>query len=152
MEKLLNQIINDQQRSLDSTLDNLDMQQYICFTSSENNYFCKIHEIKEILEPIYIARFPVIKDHFIGIINVRGRIIPVIHEKKISIDKIDELNQGLLNQDYRLLVFEIDQKQQYALLVHHVFKKSSDKKDIEIISVNQNPYVLFNYSQFAEIK
>ncbi len=60
----------------DSGLD--DILQFLVFQCGTGSYGVNIIETHEILKPVLITRLPNVEDEILGVINLRGNIIPVI--------------------------------------------------------------------------
>ncbi|MDE5415537.1 chemotaxis protein CheW [Alkalihalobacterium chitinilyticum] len=52
--------------------------QYVVFTINQQLFSLPINEVVEILRPQTVTQIPGIKSHIQGVINLRGKIIPVV--------------------------------------------------------------------------
>lgn len=55
-----------------------NMLQFLVFRVANKNYGIDILEIHEILKPIELTRLPNVSSDVLGVINLRGNIIPVV--------------------------------------------------------------------------
>ncbi|MBE7438337.1 MAG: purine-binding chemotaxis protein CheW [Spirochaetales bacterium] len=65
-------------RALDNPDTRTRGQQILLFESSEQDFGISILETHEILKPVAITRLPNVEPEILGMINLRGNIIPVI--------------------------------------------------------------------------
>lgn len=57
---------------------NLAIDQYLVFPLAEDNYGLNIAYIKEIIEYLNLTEVPMVPDFIRGVLNLRGRVVPVI--------------------------------------------------------------------------
>ncbi len=62
--------------------DDNDVRQFVCFRISDEDYGIEIKYIQDIHQIISITRIPQAPDYVEGVINLRGKIIPVIDLRK----------------------------------------------------------------------
>ena len=55
-----------------------DMDKFLCFLLGDKSYGVNILKVKEIIEHTDITPVPMTPDFFLGAINLRGRMVPVI--------------------------------------------------------------------------
>jgi purine-binding chemotaxis protein CheW len=56
--------------------------QFLVFESANNLYGIDILKITEILKPVQVTRLPNAENFVLGVINLRGNIVPVIDIRK----------------------------------------------------------------------
>jgi len=59
-----------------------DVLQFVTFTLNDEEYAVDIHSVQEINRIIEITRVPNAPPHVEGVINLRGKVIPVINLRK----------------------------------------------------------------------
>ena len=82
--------------------NNIDETQYLSFEIGKEKYALKLIENKEVIEPPPITKVPNTKKYVMGVINLRGQIVPVINlENKLNLSS--ENNKG-----QRIIVVEVN--------------------------------------------
>ena len=82
-----------------------DLQQYVSFFLGDEEYGVDIAKVHEIIRFPEITRVPQMPEFIDGVINLRGRVIPVMNlRKKFALPIIDDNNKR------RIIVIEIDKK------------------------------------------
>ena len=76
--------------------------QYLTFKIGIENYAIKLVENKEVIEPPGITKVPNTKKYVMGVINLRGQIVPVINLGN-KLDLSSENNKG-----QRIIVVEVN--------------------------------------------
>ena len=68
----------------------------------------------EILRPVFITRIPNVEEYILGVVNLRGEIIPIVDLKK-------KFDQGFIeiNKNTRIVVLEHNSKR-FGLVVEEV--------------------------------
>ncbi len=81
---------------------------YLVFSISGENYALPLEELKEVIKPKSITEIPSAPPHVLGIISLRGVIVPIIDIKKIL-----GISDGTENKspDARFVLVEIGGKQ-----------------------------------------
>jgi purine-binding chemotaxis protein CheW len=97
--------------------------QFLVFECAENFYGIDILKITEILKPVPVTRLPNAEDFVLGVINLRGNIVPVLDVKKILKNEYTELNSF-----NRIIVCNIFNKQ-LGLLVDKVLEVVTLRED-----------------------
>ena len=59
-------------------LTTIDTDQYLTFTLGEEKYAIDVSKVKEVLELVSITRVPKTPEFMKGVINLRGKVIPVM--------------------------------------------------------------------------
>ncbi len=112
--------------------------QYLLFESSNNIYGINILKINEILKPVEVTRLPNAEDFVLGVMNLRGNIVPVFDIKKILKDEYTEITNTT-----RIIVCNVNQKL-FGLLVDKVLEvvilKANEIEGEEVKSFS-NDYV-----------
>ena len=85
--------------------------QFLVFESAKNLYGIDILKITEILKPVQVTRLPNAENFVLGVINLRGNIVPVIDIRKILKNEYTELTNlsriivsNIYNKNLGLLV------------------------------------------------
>lgn len=71
--------------------DLTELVQFLVFESREGVYGINILETHEILKPVPVTRLPNVEPEVLGVINLRGNIIPVIDIQKKFSDEYCEI-------------------------------------------------------------
>ena len=78
-------------------------QQFLSFALGDEVFAVNVLQVKEILDVINITRVPQMPDYMLGVINLRGSVVPVIDLRcKFGMEK------GEKHQDNCIVVLEID--------------------------------------------
>lgn len=70
--------MSDQKEHVDAELDAGDSRQYLTFKLDGEAFATKISKVREVLEYDDITRVPRTRDHMLGVINLRGSVVPVV--------------------------------------------------------------------------
>ena len=88
--------------------------QFLVFESANNLYGIDILKITEILKPVQVTRLPNAENFVLGVINLRGNIVPVIDIRKILKNEYTELTNfsriivsNIYNKNLGLLVEKV---------------------------------------------
>ena len=101
--------------------------QVVCFKVGTEEYGIEILRVQEILKLPKITKLPKSADYILGLIDLRGKVIPIINlSRKFLIEESDSANRNL-----RAIVVDINNKKVGLAIdsVSHVIKV--DSKDIE---------------------
>lgn len=78
-------------------------QQFLSFALGDEIFAVNVLQVKEILDVINITRVPQMPDYMLGVINLRGSVVPVVDLRcKFGMEK------GARNKDNCIVVLEID--------------------------------------------
>lgn len=105
---------------------NLGSMQIVCFKIGQEEYGIEILKVQEILKLPKVTKIPKSADFIIGLIDLRGQVIPIIDlSRKFGIGDLDG------NSKLRAIVVDINGKKVGLAIdsVSHVIKV--DSKDIE---------------------
>lgn len=58
--------------------ESTSMSQYLTFSLDGEVYALEVFKVREVLEPSRITRVPRMPDYMLGVINLRGSVVPVI--------------------------------------------------------------------------
>jgi purine-binding chemotaxis protein CheW len=105
--------------------ENERSSQYLTFDLAEETYGIEVTTIREILEVQTITRVPRTADYLLGVMNVRGRVVPVVDlRQKFELEKVDqtvdsaiivlEVQQGSSDTLIGLLVDSVDEVLEFA--------------------------------------
>jgi purine-binding chemotaxis protein CheW len=118
-----NQIRYKQMEKTDKTLKSL---QVVCFKIGKEEYGIDILKVQEILKIPNITKLPKSAGYIMGVIDLRGKVIPII-----DLSKRFGIAQGASSEGIRAIVVDIKSKKIGVAIdtVSHVVKIES--KDIE---------------------
>lgn len=78
-------------------------QQFLSFALGDEVFAVNVLQVKEILDVINITRVPQMPDYMLGVINLRGSVVPVVDLRcKFGMEK------RAANQESCIVVLEID--------------------------------------------
>lgn len=78
-------------------------QQFLSFALGDEVFAVNVLQVKEILDVINITRVPQMPDYMLGVINLRGSVVPVVDLRcKFGMEK------RALNQENCIVVLEVD--------------------------------------------
>ncbi|MBZ4654684.1 MAG: purine-binding chemotaxis protein CheW [Peptococcaceae bacterium] len=80
-------------------------EQYVIFRLNAELYGINILSVQEIIRPPKMTTLPNTPPHILGVINLRGSIIPIV-DLKVRFNLQDSQN----NEDQRIIVLRIDDK------------------------------------------
>ena len=88
--------------------------QFLSFSVSNAIFGIELVHVHEILRPVFITRIPNVEDYILGVVNLRGEIIPIVDLKK-------KFEQGFveINKNTRIVVLENNGKR-FGLVVEEV--------------------------------
>ncbi len=91
-----------------------EFAQFLSFNVSGEVFGIELIHVHEILRPIYITRIPNVEENILGVVNLRGEIIPIVDLKK-------KFDQGYIeiNKATRIVVLEMNSKK-FGLIVEEV--------------------------------
>jgi purine-binding chemotaxis protein CheW len=81
-------------------------RQYVVFQIGTEEYGVNIIQVKEIVKPGRITNVPNTSDYVLGVINLRGQIIPVINLRKRFEIEVGKSSKAIR----RIITVEIDDK------------------------------------------
>ncbi|MCB1191622.1 MAG: purine-binding chemotaxis protein CheW [Leptospiraceae bacterium] len=110
--------------------------QFLAFSVSGELFGIELIHVHEILRPVYITRIPNVEEFILGMINLRGEIIPIIDLKK-------KFDQGFteIATNNRIVVLEYNTKR-FGLLVEEVR---------QVIKIIKNSITAINDTSTASI-
>lgn len=88
--------------------------QFLSFSVSNEVFGIELVHVHEILRPVFITRIPNVEEYILGVVNLRGEIIPIVDLKK-------KFDQGFveINKNTRIVVLEHNSKR-FGLVVEEV--------------------------------
>jgi purine-binding chemotaxis protein CheW len=112
--------------------------QFLSFTVSNELFGIDLIHVHEILRPAFITRIPNVEIFVLGVINLRGEIIPIIDLKK-------KFEQGFtdITKMSRIIVLEYNTKR-FGLVVEEVKQVIKIQKS-SISSINNQLSMDFNH-------
>lgn len=127
--------------AVSSALDNSEVIEMLSFSIADAMYAIEIKYIKEIINVDQITVVPKIPDHIKGVINLRGKVVPVISvRRRFCIEEIPYDNRTCI------IVLEFEDGEQVGIIVDRVqevvdirpedISKTPDSKNI-----NTNRYI-----------
>lgn len=85
--------------------DNQELLQLVSFNVGEEEFGIDILKVREIIRVLQITKVPNSPDYVEGVINLRGRVIPIIDLRtRLGVKK------AVLNTNSRIIVLEIDDR------------------------------------------
>lgn len=118
----------------------VDYTQAVGFNLENETYGIDILNVSEIIKPINITFIPNTLDFVLGVINLRGKIIPIVDLNKKFFDKFKDITQ-----DSRIIVVSI-QDNTVGFLVDKIKKiynieQSSIENSPETVNENVQKYI-----------
>ncbi|EKR65458.1 MULTISPECIES: chemotaxis protein CheW [Leptospira] len=128
--------------SLEADKTTESQKEYLTFNVNEEIFGIDILKIHEILKPVPITRIPNGGDYILGVINLRGEIIPIIDLKQVF-----GIGYSDIIPSTRIIVVVQDEKRAGILVdtVRQVVKIQYDK-----INTNTTDDLTLNYSSLIE--
>ncbi|WP_061222234.1 chemotaxis protein CheW [Leptospira weilii] len=128
--------------SLETDKTTESQKEYLTFNVNEEIFGIDILKIHEILKPVPITRIPNGGDYILGVINLRGEIIPIIDLKQVF-----GIGYSDIIPSTRIIVVVQDEKRAGILVdtVRQVVKIQYDK-----INTNTTDDLTLNYSSLIE--
>ncbi|MGB0453416.1 MAG: chemotaxis protein CheW [Bacteriovoracaceae bacterium] len=153
MENALDNIFSEQQNSItgEESSQGLKNELGLTFLLEGALFFSSIHSVKEVIEFKEIIPYPRKVMGHVGVINLRGKIIPILcpicpKKKQDNSCKLSDLENSL---DKRIVVFETTEKKVFGVVVNNVRKTKvecypdEDTKKEEIIDIDGRPHRYF---------
>lgn len=125
----------------EETADIIDSSEVLSFSIGETIYGIEVIYVKDIITIEQITVVPKIPDHIKGVINIRGRVVPVISvRKRFGIEEIPYDDRTCI------IVLEFDDGNQVGIIVDRVQEVISVQKDDisntpDSKNVNANRYI-----------
>lgn len=122
----------------DRVLHNDGMMKYVTFFLECEEYALPISQVQEIMRVGEITRVPNSPEHVRGVMNLRGRIIPVIELKKRL-----SLGEAVIDKNSRIVVVENGPKVMGLMVdkvaqVMNISVDQIDKAPDEVVQVQEN--------------
>jgi purine-binding chemotaxis protein CheW len=86
-----------------NTAEAQDLQQFLTFRLGAETYAVDVHKVREILDQVVITRMPQMPDEMLGVINLRGQVVPVVDLRRTFGLAAEETNR-----DNCVVVLEVD--------------------------------------------
>ncbi|MCZ8342730.1 MAG: chemotaxis protein CheW [Leptospira sp.] len=138
-EKLLSSIAEKTKLEAESDLG--DLEQFLTFLVNGEYYGIRLLLVHEILKPVMITRIPNVEEYILGVINLRGEIIPIVDLKKRFNGE-----DTLIHPISRIVVVVLDEKR-IGILVDEVKQVVKIQKDLISYTVDD---LSLNYSKMIE--
>lgn len=103
------------------------LKQYITIPNGNENFGIDIKSIDNIVRMQKITRVPKVQPYFLGVINLRGEIIPVM-----SMRRKMKLGDDVIDKDTRIIIIRLEQHSPVGIIVDSVKEVITLEKD-EII-------------------
>ena len=108
-----------------------DIREYVIFKLAGEYYGIDIHNVENIEKPFSITRVPYAEDYVIGVVNLRGNIIPVIDlRKRFSLEKKE------FDDETRIIIVNINEQN-----IGMVVDSSSEVLQIDSSDIDPAPKV-----------
>jgi len=82
--------------NVENSESNVEKKQYLTFKVGKEIYGLRLNQAKEIIKPPKITTVPNTEDYILGVINLRGQVVPVINLKNklgLTEDTTVDINQ-----------------------------------------------------------
>ncbi|MDX1960342.1 MAG: chemotaxis protein CheW [Leptospiraceae bacterium] len=115
-----------------------EIVQFLSFNVSNELFGIDLIHVHEILRPAFITRIPNVEENILGVINLRGEIIPIVDLKK-------KFDQGYteITKTTRIIVLEYNSKK-FGLIVEEVKQVIKIFKS-SISAINNQLSTAFNH-------
>lgn len=140
----LNKFLSQQNLNQNGDQDNsLDTEAFILFSVKKSFYAIDIRCVREIVEYKKITPYPEHRSGHVGIISLRGSMVPVLEFPRGE-------NSLLPHEENRILVIEFDEGGQFALQVKSTKRVEISREEIErsIVNVSNSPVQILNHNSF----
>lgn len=113
-------------RKMDDETKNRDEIQLVVFKLATEEYAIDIAHVSEIRKMLVITRVPKTPDYYLGVMNLRGSVLPVIDlKKRLNLPSVKQ------TEDSRIIILRLDDIS-FGVTVDAVSEVSIiDKSDIE---------------------
>ena len=81
---------------------NLELSQYLTFSLNDETYGVDVLQVREVMDAVSVTRVPRSPDYLLGVINLRGSVVPVVDLKKKF-----QLPAGVSTRDRCIVVLEL---------------------------------------------
>lgn len=92
-----------------------ERKQYIVVKIGDEQYGLDIFIVDNIVRMLKITRVPMAPDHYRGVVNLRGEVVPVM-----SVRRKMELEDDIINNKSRIIVLRLEEQGLVGLLVDEV--------------------------------
>jgi purine-binding chemotaxis protein CheW len=119
----------------------LERHPFVSFSYGGGRYAVSIQHVREVVEMQTINPYPVAPPEHCGIVNIRGRILPVVHPNLRG--------QQHCSSSDRLIIMEFEENQPFCLCVSQVSKVLLDPMEAEAgytVNVNDQPILILDQS------
>lgn len=115
----------------------MDNREYVIFSLAGEFYGINIHNVENIEKKNSITRVPHTKPYIVGIINLRGNVIPVMDLRlRFGFDRRED------DEDIRILITNVDE-QQIGIIVD----SSSETLQLEESMIDKAPAINTNINE-----
>ncbi len=144
----LSNIISQQSIDLD-TRDIPKSEVYIHFFYKESQYAIEISQVCEVVEAKNITPYPQKRNGHIGVISLRGQIIPIMDFLEPSKRPINAISK-----DHRILIIEVDQGFMFGLVIKKAKRVEINSCDINdaILNIGGHPVQLLTGDEFDNLR
>jgi len=131
-------LMNNQDQNQTEVTKSEEVVQFLSFNVSSELFGIDLVHVHEILRPAFITRIPNVDDNILGVVNLRGEIIPIVDLKK-------KFDQGFteLTKTTRIIVLEYNSKK-FGLIVEEV-KQVIKILKVSVSSINNQLSMAFNH-------
>ena len=121
-----------------------DIEQFLCFNVAEKVFAFELLGVHEILKPVFITRLANVQDYILGVINLRGEIIPIVDVRRRFGFAYSELTPS----SRIIVVVSPKHEKKFGVLVDEV--KHVIKVDKKNISTTRDEMMSENYNQLVK--
>jgi chemotaxis signal transduction protein len=118
----------------------------LLFTLERTVFATPVDRVREIVDHPPLTPLPIADDTFVGVINLRGNLIPILSAARIAGGRLRPTTSG------RFVIFETAEKEPFAIEVESVHKVVFDNVEVtrssrfeEVIRINGGPVHLLNF-------
>ncbi|TDT68099.1 purine-binding chemotaxis protein CheW [Hypnocyclicus thermotrophus] len=111
-------------------------EEFILFRLGEEKFLIHINHIQEIIINLKLKKIEELPEYILGIINLKGEIVPVFNiKKKLDVKNIEE------KKKHKIYIIISNKKKNFALIVDEIYDTLIIEKEKIIKFCKINPYI-----------
>lgn len=114
-----------------ASVSTTDFLQFVCFKLAEEQYAIDITKVQEVLRVPKVTPVPQMPDFVLGVVNIRGKVVPVF-----DLHKKFKLPDNQMNEQTKILVANIE-----GFLISFVIDEILDNIKLDMKKVDPTPNV-----------
>jgi len=157
MNQQLDAVFKEQQDRLshqDESTHNTEQQSFLLFSVGISQFIIPIEEIKEVTEFIPLRPYPLPVPKHLGVVNIRGEVVPVISMAPFLSTDFDETKFILSHQASRLIVLTGSDHEHFSILASSAKKincaMDSNLANQTAVTINGAPIRLLSIPEIIE--